>query len=425
MIKLLWLYGLLISTFVSRKVYSHFSYPQKDVFQIESADIEAVFNSNHYWIIKFYSPECYHCKKVWSVYVNLKDNIQKENKGKVFFGEVNCSSHRSKDICKKHNILQIPQFKIFKGPELLSTYSYFVNEEVFLKKWIYYVTTPIFLEIESEEELQNYKTDDVRFLTCSKNLPTKLIEVAQKYHEEHYFLNVKNETLCESKGIKPNKLFVDGLYEHETFDFTTEDKQNELLKSFIRKNRFHILNKMDHYNFFNIRSNGAHLILLILNSKKPHSDFISKFKDFAKKYRKSNDFIFGYIDGITYEENLEFYGINRKKLPQIMVFSSKPKEYFLESYFSLDTIDNIIDDILNERIQAKPEEMNKTKMFFMRFKKSIESLIDIGIGGDYVTFAGLLFSLILVLFTLIMLFRILYKFVNKNPEECIVNKKRE
>ncbi|KMZ80389.1 hypothetical protein PVIIG_06576 [Plasmodium vivax India VII] len=73
--------------------------------------------------------------------MNVKIDVQIDEKRRVYFGEVNCDDTNGRRVCEKYDVLKIPQLKLFKGSELLSTYSYTTNDERFIKKWINYVTT--------------------------------------------------------------------------------------------------------------------------------------------------------------------------------------------------------------------------------------------------------------------------------------------
>ncbi|CRG96324.1 protein disulfide isomerase, putative, partial [Plasmodium gallinaceum] len=359
-----------------------------------------------------YAPQCAYCKHIWNRIINLKILIQNENKKKIYFGEVNCDDNSGREICKKYDVINIPQLKMFKGNELLSTYSNYINNETFIKKWIYYVTTPIFYNIHSEEELNSYKTEDNIFLICSENLNEDLIKAAKLYYDGNYFLNIKNEEMCKKLNIEQNHLYVKGLYKHDTYNL--DQKDFESLKSFINKNRFPLVNKIDHHNFFNTRSSGNNLILLLLDLKTSYNSYISKFTKYAEKYKNLNHFIFGFIDGYSYEENLELYGTDSRKYPQIVVFSKNPREYYFENYFDLDHINRIIDDILNHKINSKTEKFTKTKILLIRLKKHMTYILEKAFKTDYISFFGFLCSIILIVFTFILMIHTIYKFINKS-----------
>ncbi|CRH00145.1 protein disulfide isomerase, putative [Plasmodium relictum] len=389
-----------------------YSYPQHEILKIDSENIQNIFETNDYWLIKFYSPHCVHCKQIWNTIINLKILIQNDKEKKIYFGEVNCDDNLGRTICKKYDVLNIPQLKLFKGNELISTYSNYANNENSIKRWIYYVTTPIFFDIYSEEEFNSYKTEDNIFLICSQILNEDLIRAAKLYYEENYFINIKNHEICEKLNIKSNQLYVKGLYKHSTYNLDQVDFKS--LKSFINKNRFPLVNKIDHHNFFNLRSSGNNLILLLLDLKKSHNVFISVFTKYAEKYKSFNDLIFGFIDGNYYKENLELYGIDSRNYPQIIVFSKNPREYYFEDDFDLDHVDKIIDNILNNKINSKVEEFTKTKILLSRFKKHMNHILEKAFRTDYISFFGFLCSVILIIFTAILVIHTIYKFINKS-----------
>ncbi|KJP90169.1 hypothetical protein AK88_00017 [Plasmodium fragile] len=210
--------------------------PQRDLFKIDADNVQTVFDTNEYWFVKFYAPQCVHCKRIWSTIMNVKIDVQSDDKRRVYFGEVNCDDTNGRSICEQYGVLNIPQLKLFKGNELLSTYSYSTNDERLIKKWINYVTTPVFWAVHSEEELNSRQTDDNFFLTCAENLSDDLIKAAKIYSEECYFINIKNRELCDKLSIKANHLHVRGAQEHATYDLNKIDFEE--LKSFMNKNRF-------------------------------------------------------------------------------------------------------------------------------------------------------------------------------------------
>lgn len=344
-------------------INAKYFYPQNEILKVTSNNIQSVFELNEYWVIKFYAPQCVHCKRIWNKIINLRYDIQNENKKKVYFGEVNCEDTNGQSICDKYKVSNVPQLKLFKGNELISTFSNDINNEPILKKWLYYATTPIFHGIYSEEELNNYKTNNSLFLTCSENLNDNLIKVAKLYFEENYFLNIKNQELCTKLNIKNDSLYVQGV--HDNFISNINKMNFEELKHFVNKNRFPLVSKIDHHNFFSIRSSGNNLILLLIDFQNDPNKYISQFTQFAKRYINLKEYIFSYIDGKYYEENLELYGVDSNKFPQIIVFSKNPREYYFEDYFDIDHIQNIIEDIENKRIKPKVEEFTKMKMLLI------------------------------------------------------------
>ncbi|SCN12794.1 protein disulfide isomerase, putative [Plasmodium malariae] len=390
---------------------TQYPYAHHGILNIDSDNIQDVFNTNEHCLIKFYAPQCVHCKRIWNKIVNLKSTIQNDDKKKVFFGQVNCGDTKGKFICQKYDVLRVPQLKMFKGSELVSTYSNNINDENFVKKWIYYVTTPIFLGVHSEKELSAYITDDNLFLTCSENLSDDLIEVAKLYYDEHYFINIKNQNLCDKLNIKTSQLHVKGLYEHDAYNL---DKiEFEPLKTFVNKNRFPLVNKVDHHNFFNLRSSGNNLILLLLDLQREVDVVISIFTEYAKRHKNLKEFIFAYIDGKYYEENLELYGTDSRKYPQIIVFSKRPHEYYFEDYFNLDNLDSIIEDLQNERINTKAEEFTKSKIYLIQLKKHMRYIFHKAFKTDIISFIGFLCSVVMVIFTCILMAHTIYRIISQ------------
>ncbi|GAW81044.1 hypothetical protein, conserved [Plasmodium gonderi] len=385
------------------------SYPQHDLFKIDSDNIQSAFETNEYWLVKFYAPQCVHCKRIWNTIINVKLEIQNDDKKKVYFGEVNCDDKKGRRVCDQYGVLKIPQLKLFKGSELVSTYSSNMNNESFIKKWIYYVTTPAFFDVHSEEELKPYESDNF-FLTCSENLSDNLIKAAMLYKEECYFINIKNEALCTKLKIEKNHLHVKGEYEHAIYNLNEIDLKQ--LKSFINKNRFPLVSKVDHHTFFNLRSSGNNLILLLLDMEKGFNEHLSKFTHYAKKHKQLEEFIFAHIDGKYYEENLELYGTDARKYPQIIVFSKHPREYYFEEYFDLDHMDDILEDIVKERIKPKTETFTKSIILWTQLKKHMNYIIEKAFKTDFISFIGFICSVIMIILTSVLVIHTIYKFVN-------------
>ncbi|XP_026306279.1 putative protein disulfide-isomerase C1F5.02, partial [Piliocolobus tephrosceles] len=262
------------------KTRSQYNYPQNEILQIHSQNIQAVLGLNEFLLIKFYAPQCEHCKRIWNKIMHLKYEIQNDNKKKVYFGEVNCADTNGRSICEEYSVVKIPQLKMFKGNKLLGTYSNDIMNESLIKKWIYYVTIPIFHGVHSEEELNEFKTGDNFFLTCLEHPNDVLIKVAKLYYDECYFINIQNQELCDKLNIKNNQLQVKGKYEHSFYNL--DELDFEKVKSFVNKNRFPIVSEVNHYNFFSLRSSGNNLVLLLLDTKNEFDKYISKFTEHAK-----------------------------------------------------------------------------------------------------------------------------------------------
>ncbi|CAG9476969.1 protein disulfide isomerase, putative [Plasmodium vivax] len=385
-------------------------YPQSDLLKIDADNAQTVFDTNEYWLVKFYAPQCVHCKRIWSTVMNVKIDVQIDEKRRVYFGEVNCDDTNGRRVCEKYDVLKIPQLKLFKGSELLSTYSYTTNDERFIKKWINYVTTPVFWAVHSEEELNSCQTDDNFFLTCSENLSDDLIKAAKLYSEECFFINIKNGELCDKLNIKANHLHVGGAEEHATYDLSKIDFEE--LKSFMNKNRFPLVSKVDHHTFFNLRSSGNNLILLLLDLEKGLNAHLSQFTHYAKRHKRLGEFIFAYIDGKYYEENLELYGTDARKYPQIIVFSKRPHEYYFEDYFDLDHLDDVIDQIVKGSLKAKTETFTKSTILLTQLKKHINYIIEKAFKTDFTSFVGFFCFVIMIILTSVLVVHTIYKFIN-------------
>ncbi|KEG02204.1 hypothetical protein YYE_02943 [Plasmodium vinckei vinckei] len=415
-------------------INAKYPYPQNDILKVTSDNIQSVFELNQYWLIKFYAPQCVHCKRIWNKIINLRYDIQNDNKRKVYFGEVNCEDTNGRAICDKYKVSGVPQLKLFKGSEIISTFSNDINNEPILKKWLYYTTTPIFHGIYSEEELNNYKTKDSLFLTCSENLNDNLIKVAKLYFEENYFLNIKNQELCTKLAIKDNSLHVQGA--HDNFVSNINQMNFEELKHFANKNRFPLVSKIDHHSFFTIRSSGNNLILLLIDFQNEPDKYIDQFTQHAKRYINLKEYIFAYIDGKYYEEvikkkegnidkinyyiknNLELYGVDSKKYPQII-------KYYFEDYFDIDHVQNIIEDIENELIKPKMEEFTKMDILLIKIKKQIKYIIDKSFRTDIKSFIGFICAIIMIVFTLVLVFHTAYSFVTKPESEYKMDEKKK
>ncbi|SOV15765.1 protein disulfide isomerase, putative [Plasmodium sp. gorilla clade G2] len=384
------------------------TYPQYDFLKMDSENISEALESNTYWFINFYAPQCVYCKYIWDKLRNIQKSIQNENRRKIYFAEINCDNPKAYSLCEIYGALKVPQLKMFRNSALISTYSNDITNENSIKSWIYYVTTPIFVGVQNEDELKSYETENNMFLTCSENLPDDLFDVAKLYYEECYFINITNPDMCTKMNIKANELHVKSAYNHSTYDLDKLDP--ELLKSFINKNRFPLLMKIDHRNFFNIRSSGNNLMLLLLDMKKNFDSYISEYKRYAEKYKNQNDILFGYIDGKYYEENLELYGTNSDMYPQIILFSKYPKLYYFEEYFNIDNVDNIIDDLKNKRIYTKLEEFTKFNIIMIKLKKHIRYILKKAFKTDVLSFIGFICSVIMILCTAILVIHTIYRY---------------
>ncbi|SPJ11006.1 protein disulfide isomerase,putative, partial [Plasmodium sp. DRC-Itaito] len=184
----------------------------------------------------------------------------------------------------------------------------------------------------------------------------------------------------------------------------------ELLKSFVNKNRFPLVMKIDHRNFFNIRSSGNNLMLLLLDMKKNSHANILEYKRYAEKYKNHNDILFGYIDGKYYEEYLELYGTDSDYYPQIILFSKNPREYYFEDYFNIDNVDKIIDNVKNKRIYHKLEDFPKFSILMIKLKKHIKYILKKAFRTDFISFIGFICSIIMMLFTSILVIHTIYRY---------------
>ncbi|SOV80206.1 protein disulfide isomerase, putative [Plasmodium reichenowi] len=401
----------------------NFTYPQNDFLRIDSENIGEAFENNDYWLINFYAPQCVYCKFIWDKLRYIQRSIQNENRTKIYFGEVNCDNKKGYTVCEIYGALRVPQLKMFKGSELISTYSNDITNYNHIKSWIYYITTPLFVGVQNENELKSYETENNMFLTCSESLPVALFDVAKLYKEECYFINITNPDMCTRMNIKANELHVRSAYNHSTYDLDTLDR--ELLKLFVNKNRFPLVMKIDHRNFFNIRSSGNNLMLLLLDMKKNPKAYILEYKQYAEKYKNHNDILFGYIDGKYYEENLELYGTDSDYYPQIIVFSKNPREYYFEDYFNIDNVDDIIDNVKNKRIYHKLEEFTKFGILMIKFKKHIKYILKKAFKTDFLSFIGFICSVIMMLLTAVLVIHTIYRYYMSYTHNTYIEKEEK
>ncbi|EAA15284.1 hypothetical protein [Plasmodium yoelii yoelii] len=97
--------------------------------------------------------------------------------------------------------------------------------------------------------------------------------------------------------------------------------------------------------------------------------------------------------------------------------------YFLLLYFLL--LYFLTEDIENKRIKPKVEEFTKMKILMTKIKKQINYIIDKSFRTDVKSFIGFVCSLIMIIFTLVLVFHSIYSFVNKSESQYKIDAKKK
>ena len=79
------------------------------VLNIKYKNLKKINKSNKIWMILFYYPQCYYCKKIFPIWEKLAKKLR--NKHKIKFCKVNCYIH--KKLRNYFSIEKYPTIKLF------------------------------------------------------------------------------------------------------------------------------------------------------------------------------------------------------------------------------------------------------------------------------------------------------------------------
>eukprot|EP01138_Halocafeteria_seosinensis_P016517 gb/GECG01016848.1/.p1 GENE.gb/GECG01016848.1/~~gb/GECG01016848.1/.p1 ORF type:complete len:476 (+),score=44.33 gb/GECG01016848.1/:1-1428(+) len=100
---------------------------EKTVSTLETDNFDQHISTGR-WIIKFYSPNCGHCRRMAPAFHEAAQKASEDSSNAVYFGKVDCLAHRS--LCERFNIKAYPTLVIFIDGQSYTIPSEFFTRDV-------------------------------------------------------------------------------------------------------------------------------------------------------------------------------------------------------------------------------------------------------------------------------------------------------
>eukprot|EP01135_Chromosphaera_perkinsii_P001924 Nk52_evm73s212 gene=Nk52_evmTU73s212 len=287
------------------------------------------------WIVKFYAPWCGHCKRVAPVF----DDVAGLFKGRVNFGDVDCTQKESVEICAANDVKGYPTIKYFDGPqtEVFKQARTVQGFTAFLSGML----NPPVAKLDLSEFEKTKKPASTIYILMQAKEDSKAREymsfakVAKEMRTSTRFYSTDSEPLIKvlSSGkplpipgivaVKSDGTFRN--YIDNSFTFAT-------IKKFCQIEKFQLVEHVSTANAGEIARAELPVVLAIGNLKKEgdkFSDFLAKFNKEAFEIRSQyTDCLFGWIDSSEWANYVyKNWGV-RQDDPLRIIFWSPADEKF-------------------------------------------------------------------------------------------------
>ena len=155
-------------------------------------------------VVLFYDPECPHCKGFKPEYEKAASILKKEN---FVLSKIDCL--KSEKICDRYEIEAFPTVALLKKDNPVVFYGKRTIEEI--RKWLIENTKPIFKNISSKLELEEYKNNITAFLIYFGNdekIINELIVAERKIDDIPIFTCNSEELIKENVNTEKNESII-------------------------------------------------------------------------------------------------------------------------------------------------------------------------------------------------------------------------
>jgi protein disulfide-isomerase A1 len=360
-------YLLLISLFVGICIADDIKREENVLVLNKNNFDEAI--ANPFILIEFYAPWCGHCKALAPEYAKAA-TILKDEGSDILLAKVDATEEA--ELAEKFEVRGYPTLKFFRNGKP-SEYSGGRSAED-LVKWLKKKTGPPAKDLNSEEEVTNFKESAnvvvVGLFEDKDSADAKtFLEVAANNDEQPFGI-VTDKNLYKSLGVEKDgvvllKKFDEGRNLFEG-DLTADE-----LKKFVSTNSLPLVVDFSHETAQKIFGGEikAHNLLFASRKASDFESILESFKKVAKDFKNRVLFVTINTDEEDHERIMEFFGLKKDETPSMRLIKLeeemtkfKPQSTQIDEQSIREFVEGVLSGKVKQHLlsQDLPEDWDKT-----------------------------------------------------------------
>ena len=364
------------SPFPSQNIEDKKEYISRAYNLTSLGQLDSFLKHNKQTFVYFYSNFCSGCKELLNAFNKASSYEMVFNSSNILL--VNCNNYQ--ELCFKFEIETLPYLKIYyyhsiyKNISIINHkfYSFEFNDII---KLIQKVTNSGnndkykgLIKLKSQKEINKFSNTfgDVSFLLIldknnkmyNKNLLSCYnndIALSPLYITKFYFgytYNTKIKKQLLDLNVKLPLIYMTGI-NYNDFNLHYEIETCNDIKQFINNNELPIFRNFDSKYLFKLLRMKKTIFIFNIDKQKL-SSLPRLISSIQKTLLERRDLVFGYLDINEDISMLSFFKINTEVLSEtIIVYDFKKGKYHLEKYEDKESIEKLINDYDNGRLNWK------------------------------------------------------------------------
>jgi protein disulfide-isomerase A1 len=325
---------------------------ESQVIDLEEATFDDAIAKHQFLLLEFYAPWCGHCKALEPEYKKAAQILKEENSN-VRLAKIDATENV--DLASRFEVRGYPTIKFYKNGEYIEYNGGRTAEEIV--QWVTKKSGPPSVQLNSVEEVENFKTKSefviVYFGSENSENFKSFNSLAEKY--DYFFGHSFNDAVNAHYNVKDNLVLF------KNFDELRNDFTGELTQSSFEE--FSNVYSLPIVGKFNDRlievifdKNGAGFFYFRSDNSENDVAFDEVIRKLATTYRKKLVFVSSDIVGDLEERVAEYYGIDEKSLPKIIITKvvdeENVKNYNFDKEFTQANVEQFIEDFLANKLKS-------------------------------------------------------------------------
>lgn len=342
-----------------------------------------------------YAPWCGHCKHLAPIW----DDAASKLLGKLNMGKIDCTVHT--DVCNSYNVRGYPTLKYFRsgavreytGGRTLEAITTYADR----------VTGPAVGDVDASNIAKFLASPGSKFLyfgTGSIKQDDVLVSTAERFVDSASFGMASDQALKSRYGVTstPMLVAIRGESKDDT-ELYSGAWDAESLAGWISPRRVPVLGELTSANANDYMSMDEMTVLTLIDpaAASAKNMALKRAREVAIKHQ--GKLHFAWVDGNRLSGLVEQFELTNADLPQTVVWNSRDSLFFNnKSVKTLAEIDAFVNDVLNERVEAKGEGRGWLADSIRAVEKLVSNTtpltITLVILGVFAAFAGVIYCVL-------------------------------
>ena len=329
------------SPFPSQNIEDKKEYISRAYNLTSLGQLDSFLKHNKQTFVYFYSNFCSGCKELLNAFNKASSYEMVFNSSNILL--VNCNNYQ--ELCFKFEIETLPYLKIYYYHSIYKNIS-IINHKFYSFESNTFGDVSFLLILD-----KNNKIFNKNLLACYNNdIALSSLYITKFYFGYTYNTKIKKQLL--DLNVKLPLIYMTGI-NYNDFNLHYEIETCNDIKQFIDNNELPIFRNFDSKYLFKLLRMKKTIFIFNIDKQKL-SSLPRLISSIQKTLLERRDLVFGYLDINEDISMLSFFKINTEVLSEtIIVYDFKKGKYHLEKYEDKESIEKLINDYDNGRLNWK------------------------------------------------------------------------